>query len=113
MNKNVTVKEFAESQRVDLNVANAILRWLTSEGAIKIVGQAERAPGARGKAADIFEVPNELTIVFWQDAPAEPAAEPAPEMAAPPVETVSATTLEPSQVESATVPAENTEAVAS
>lgn len=42
------------------------IKVLEHQGVIKKVGK-QPAEGGRGKPSDIFEVPNEVTLVFWQD----------------------------------------------
>jgi len=53
----VTVKEFAAKQNVAPATANTILSWLKSKGVVTLAGTAPKEPNTKGKAANIFEVP--------------------------------------------------------
>ena len=53
----VTVKEFAAKQNLPPASANTVLTWLKSKGIVQLAGQMPKEPNTKGKAANIFEVP--------------------------------------------------------
>lgn len=64
--KRVTVKEFAASQNVNHVTANAVLVFLRDKGVAKIVDKIHK-PGedgqpTKGKAANVYELPDVVTI---------------------------------------------------
>jgi hypothetical protein len=55
----VTVKEFAESQGVDVGMANGVLNFLVRKGLSEVVGHRKSTSG-KGKAASIYEIPENV-----------------------------------------------------
>lgn len=66
MVKNVTVKQLAESLGEEYVTTAALIKLLVSQGVIKEVGK-QPATGGRGKPSSIYQIDNEVTLVFWND----------------------------------------------
>lgn len=57
-----TIKQFASKYSLTDLDSRAVLGYLTSMGAIKIVGGVEKEPGQKGRKERIFEVPAQITL---------------------------------------------------
>lgn len=60
----ITVKEFAAKNGLSdkqMVIANNVLQFLVLKGLVKVSGQ-NKVPGAKGKPANIYECPEEVTI---------------------------------------------------
>lgn len=105
MVKNVTIHELAELLGEEYLVVSSLVKFMVKNGIAKEVGKRPNPAGQRGKPASIYEIPNEATLVFWEDttdettgettdettATAEPVVEPVVE---PVAETVVEQTVE-------------------
>lgn len=64
--KRVTVKQFAEQQDLNHVTANAVLVFLRAKGVAQIVDKVhkldENDEPKQGKAANVYELPEEVTI---------------------------------------------------
>ncbi len=68
MSKRVTVKEFAEQQSVNHVTANAVLVFLRDKGLVQIVDKVHKQEAngqpTKGKAANVYEVPEQVTLAL-------------------------------------------------
>ena len=67
MTKNVTIKELSDLIQEDYLTTSALVKFLVKIGATKEVGKKPNPPGQRGKPSVIYEVPNLVELVFWED----------------------------------------------
>ena len=59
----VTAKEFSEKTGTTYAVASNALKFLVANGVVKDAGKKEKAEGVRGKASNLFDVPEgEVTV---------------------------------------------------
>lgn len=58
---NVTVKEFAQKHGIPALQANSVLHFMVKQGNGKIHA-APKVAGQKGKPANIFELPEEISI---------------------------------------------------
>ena len=65
--KQVTIKQLAEMIEEDYLTTSALVKFSVKLGAIKEVGKEKLPEGTRGKPSMLYEVPNEVLLVFWQD----------------------------------------------
>lgn len=79
MNKTLTIKQLAEAIQEDYLVTSALVKFLVNKGIVKEVGKETRPEGARGKPGLLYEVPNEVELVFWEDVGTVETVEPTPE----------------------------------
>ena len=65
--KKVTIKELAAMLGEDYLTTSSIVKFATKLGAIKELPEKRSNPeGKRGKPSSLFEVPNEVVLVFWK-----------------------------------------------
>lgn len=69
MNKQVTIKELAEALGEDYQTVAALIKFLVNQGVVKAVGHRANPAGTKGKPSTVYEVPNEIELVFWEDQP--------------------------------------------
>lgn len=66
MTKNTTIKELAALIEEDYQTTAGLIKFLLKGGMVKEVG-SKPADGGRGKPSKIYEIPNEVELVFWED----------------------------------------------
>ena len=71
MKRNVTVKELAESLNENYLTVSSIIKFLVKIGAVKEVGKEVRAEKTKGKPSTVYEVPNLVELIFWDEEAAE------------------------------------------
>lgn len=76
MTKNITIHELAESLGEEYIVASSLMKLLVRIGAAKEVGKRPAASGGRGKPSVVYEVPNVVELIFWDEKEADKSAEP-------------------------------------
>ncbi len=57
-----TVREFAEKHEVTTIEANAFLNFLKHKGIAEVVDQVYANGGTKGRASNVFEIPNSLVM---------------------------------------------------
>lgn len=69
-NKNVTIAEFQAmlGEGYDYLMVSAFVKFLVKSGVAKEVGKKAMPAGQRGKPSTVYEIPNEVEIVFWDNA---------------------------------------------
>jgi hypothetical protein len=65
--RKVTIKELAESIGHDYQTTSGFVKVLVSIGAIRKAGFKPQEDGKRGKPSEMFEVDNEVDLVFWPE----------------------------------------------
>jgi hypothetical protein len=85
--KLLTIKELSEFLELDYVRVSGFVNTLVSLKVIKQVG-TKSAEGKRGKPSGVFEIPQALELVFWQDKD-ETVPEIAPESAPESVQVIS------------------------
>ena len=75
--KTVTIKELAAILGEDYLTTSSIVKFATKIGAMKELPEKRANPaGQRGKPSSLFEVPNEIVLVFWNDSEQAETSEP-------------------------------------
>ena len=64
--KLLTIKEIAQNLGANYIEASGLVKILVTQGALKQVG-SRSIDGQRGKPSAVFEVPEVIELVFWQD----------------------------------------------
>lgn len=67
MTKQVTIKELSESLGEDYLTTSALVKFCVKLGAVKEVGKKSNPPGQKGKPAVVYEIPNLVELVFWDE----------------------------------------------
>jgi len=62
----MTVKQLSKELGCEYLEASSLIKLLVNQGVVKEVGKLP-ATGGRGKPSSIFEIPNEVELVFWED----------------------------------------------
>jgi len=58
----LTVKQFSDKKGIDANVANGVIKFLEKERVVTKVGKVQNPEGQRGRSANIYEFPEEVTF---------------------------------------------------
>jgi hypothetical protein len=66
MTKNLTIKQLAEALQTDYLAASALVKFFVEQGIAKKVGNLV-VEGQRGKPSAIYEIPNVVELVFWDE----------------------------------------------
>lgn len=59
-----TTKEFADKTGVDQVVANSVLNFLVAKGQAQLMAEKRKTSTGKGRAANVYEVPDTITITF-------------------------------------------------
>lgn len=59
-----TTKEFAEKTGVDQVVANSVLNFLVAKGQATLMAEKRKTSTGKGRAANVYEVPDTITLTF-------------------------------------------------
>lgn len=91
----VTIQEFADNLGIEYLQASALMAFLVNTNIATEAGKAAKAPGARGKAATLYDVPAEAVVVFFNDEePTVPTVPTVPAVPALPEKSVEKTVTE-------------------
>ena len=70
MNKNLTIKEFAELTGMEYAMANQVIALAVDLGQAKVVGK-RTIEGKKGKPSVIYEIPAIVSFQFWDEVTGE------------------------------------------
>ena len=65
--KNVTIKQLSEILGEDYLTVSSLIKFLVKIGAVKVIGKEVKQEKTKGKTATVYEVPNLVELVFWDE----------------------------------------------